>query len=67
MQWVLGALLIAAPCLAIATNEPLTPTSGVPSIPDAGNLWPWLALGAIALLLGVIALAARRRLPFGRR
>jgi hypothetical protein len=31
---------------------------------DAASAWPWVAIGAIVALLGSIALAARRRLPF---
>lgn len=63
--WTLGASLSAVSCLAIdAKTTASTPTS--PVIAQVVNSWPWLALGTIALLLGVIALAARRRLPFGR-
>ena len=54
--WTLGASLSTVPCLAFGPNEALVATS---------NSWPWMALGAIVLLLIIIARASRRRLPFG--
>jgi hypothetical protein len=63
--WTLGTLLTTVSCLAIETKTAATPATTV--LPHVMNSWPWLALGAIALLLAVIALAARRRLPFGPR
>jgi hypothetical protein len=54
--WTLGASLSTVPCLAFGTSNALSATS---------NSWPWMALGAIVLLLTVIARASRRRLPFG--
>jgi hypothetical protein len=34
---------------------------------EAAVGWPWLALGAVVLILFVIARFARKRLPFGRQ
>ena len=64
--WTLGASLSTAPCLAFGTSDALSATSAR-VLPVAVNSWPWMALGAIVLLLTVIARAARRRLPFGPR
>jgi hypothetical protein len=64
--WILGASLSTVPCLALGPGKALSATSA-PVLPAIVNSWPWMALGAIALLLAVIALAARRRLPFGPR
>lgn len=62
--WTLGTLLSAVSCLAIDANTAETPTAPAPA--HAVNTWPWLALGAIVVVLFVIARVARRRLPFGR-
>lgn len=35
------------------------------AIPEVTRLWPWLALGAVLLVLLVIALLSRRRPPHG--
>jgi hypothetical protein len=70
IQFATGTLatsLGTVSCLALDANKPLTPTAGLPAIAEVFNSWPWLASAAIVLLLGVIALAARRRLPFGPR
>jgi hypothetical protein len=64
--WTLGASLGTAFCLATEANEPLQVTLRVPAVVETANTWPWMALGGIFLLLCVIALAARRRLPFGK-
>jgi len=32
--------------------------------PGAANLWPWIAVGGILAVLGVISLGARRLAPF---
>ena len=61
--WTLGASLSTVPCLAFGPNKVLAATS-VPVLPALVNSWPWMALGAIVLLLTVIARASRR-LPFG--
>jgi hypothetical protein len=50
---------------AIETAAPLAPALRTPVASEAANPWPWVALGGILLLLTVIALAARRHLPFG--
>jgi len=64
--WALGASLSTVSCLAFGTNNALSaPTARV--LPVAVNSWPWMALGAIVLLLTIIARASRRRLPFGPR
>jgi hypothetical protein len=62
--WTLGASLSTGSCLAIDANK-ISPATGVAALPEVFHSWPWLALGGILLLLTVIALAARRRLPFG--
>jgi len=62
--WTLGASLSTVPCLAFGPNNALSATS-VPALPALVNSWPWMALGAIVLLLTVIARASRR-LPFGQ-
>jgi hypothetical protein len=64
--WTLGASLCTAFCLASEAKEPLQVTLRVPAAAETANSWPWMALGGIFLLLCVIALAARRRLPFGK-
>lgn len=63
--WTLGTSLGTVSCLAIEAKTATT-SPAVPVLAQVVNTWPWLALGAIALLLAVIALASRRRLPFGR-
>ncbi len=63
--WTLATVLSSVSCLAIDASKVLPAPSVVATVPAVVNAWPWLALGAIVLLLTVIALAARRRLPFG--
>jgi hypothetical protein len=41
------------------------PTEIAAATPEATHLWPWLALGAVLLVLAVIAWVSRRRPPFG--
>lgn len=65
--WTLGVSLSTLPCLAIDANKALPVTPDAPVLHEVLNSWPWIALGAILLLITVIALAARRRLPFGRQ
>ena len=36
------------------------------AVPEATHLWPWLALGAVLLVIAVLALASRRRPPYGK-
>jgi hypothetical protein len=36
------------------------------AVPEATRLWPWLALGAVLLVILVIALVSRRRPPYGQ-
>jgi hypothetical protein len=63
----LGASLYGALCLATEANQSPAVALRAPGVPETFNSWPWLALGGILFLLTVIALAARRRLPFGTR
>jgi len=63
--WTLGTSLCAVSCLAVDSQAASIPQAS--DLPHVLNAWPWLALGTIVLLLAVIALAARRRLPFGPR
>lgn len=64
--WTSGASLNAVTCLANDASRTLPVTDVPAATHQVMNSWPWLALGAIVLILAVIALAARRRLPFGR-
>jgi hypothetical protein len=75
MQWkpiekalrAAGASLSAASCCALAqAADALTPAAASP-LHDSVSVWPWVAVAAIVGLLAVITLAARRRLPFGKK
>jgi predicted ATPase len=33
---------------------------------ETGHSWPWIAMAAIAALVGIVAYASRRRGPFGK-
>jgi hypothetical protein len=72
MQWNLierslrraGASLGAACCgTLVQASDTVTPAAA--NVPKTASLWPWVAVAAIVGLLAVIALVARRRLPFG--
>ena len=63
--WTLGTLLSTVACRAIDAHTAQAPAAPVAT--HVLNFWPWLALGAIAMLLSVISLASSRRLPFGPR
>jgi hypothetical protein len=73
MRWkniqlpLLTTLLSTALNASAEADESLPAAVRVLGVPESANSWPWLALGGILLLLMVIALAARRRLPFGAR
>jgi len=75
MRWknIQLPLWTLAACLHSALGAAMEATKSLPSAPrlsgaaESSNNWPWLALGGILFLLLVIALAARRRLPFGTR
>jgi hypothetical protein len=60
-----GALLSAA-CFCGLLHASDTLPSAAP-LHETASSWPLVATAAIAALLGVIALAARRHLPFGRK
>ena len=66
--WTLGACLVTL-LINLAQISALTGTvaSGTPVVPQTPNIWPWLALAGIVLLLVAISLFAQRRLPFGGR
>jgi hypothetical protein len=75
MQWkpiektlrTAGASLSAVSCSALVqAADTLTPAAASP-LHDSVGAWPWVAVAAIVGLLAVIALAARRRLPFGKK
>jgi hypothetical protein len=51
--------------IAIETAPQLAPALRTPVVIEPAHPWPWVALGGVLLLITVIALAARRRLPFG--
>ena len=54
---------------AFAQGEALAQAEILRAVPlrEPASSWPWLALGAVLVLLGVIARFARRHLPFGGR
>jgi hypothetical protein len=67
LLWSLGVFLQPALGAAEEANKSLPSAMRVSGASETANSWPWLALGGILFLLLVIALAARRRLPFGTR
>jgi len=36
------------------------------ALPHAANLWPWIAVAGILMLIAAISFVARRRSPFGK-
>ena len=66
MQFLLKALptlLTALLCMGVSRAEP----ASLPVDSEIAQLWPWMALSAILMLLFVIAGFARRRSRFGKR
>ena len=72
MQWNLidttrlaaGIGLTIAASAAAQGSDPIATVAVTTS--HATHAWPWLAMGAIAALVGVISYATRRRSPFGK-
>ena len=56
--------LSAAGCAAAQGADSLALTAV--EAPETGHAWPWIAMAAIAALVGVVAYASRRRGPFGK-
>jgi MYXO-CTERM domain-containing protein len=56
--------LIAAGCAAAQGADSLAAVAV--EVSETGHAWPWIAMSAIAALVGVVAYASRRRGPFGK-
>jgi hypothetical protein len=63
----LGASLTAASFCGLLHASDTFPPDGIAPLHESASSWPWVALAAIVALLSVIALAARRHLPFGKK
>jgi len=37
----------------------------IAALPHAANLWPWLAVAGILLIIAAISFVGRRRSPYG--
>jgi hypothetical protein len=55
-MWILVETLVVAPRAVLQDA----------ASPEIVSSWPWVAMATILVLLSVIALATRRRLPFGK-
>ncbi len=69
MRWIPKLTIVWILGTSLAHADRLRPFEALPAAasPDQANLWPWLALGGILILLASIALGARRVPPFGGR
>ena len=61
-----ASLGVACFCVLLHASDTLSAATATP-LRETANSWPWVALAAIVALLTVIALAARRHLPFGKK
>jgi hypothetical protein len=75
MQWkpikkvlhtAVASLSVACFCVLLHASDALQPAADT-RLRETSNYWSWVALAAIVAILTVIALAARRHLPFGKK
>jgi hypothetical protein len=62
-----GASLSAACFCALLHASDTLPQASTSPLHETASSWPLVAMAAVGTLLVVIALAARRHLPFGRK